>query len=147
MMESAAPRILMTTDTVGGVWNHSVELARELVQRGHDVLLAALGPELSATRRSDIARLRGVDLAWTQSRLCWMEDPWRDVAHARAWLCELERSYRPAVIHVNTLGHAAAGWHAPVLTVGHSCVLSWFEGAKGTAAPWRRWAPTAPRSC
>ena len=36
-------RVLMTTDTVGGVWQYSLALVRELVeQHGCDVLLVCL---------------------------------------------------------------------------------------------------------
>jgi glycosyltransferase involved in cell wall biosynthesis len=39
------------------------------------------------------------------------------------------------VIHLNGYVHAAADWRAPVLVVGHSCVLSWWEAVKNESLP------------
>ncbi|CAA9516606.1 MAG: Tryptophan synthase beta chain, partial [uncultured Sphingomonadaceae bacterium] len=36
-------KILLSTDTLGGVWDHTVTLARELDAAGHEVLVAAIG--------------------------------------------------------------------------------------------------------
>jgi glycogen synthase len=38
-------------------------------------------------------------------------------------------------VHLNTFVHGALPWTAPVLMVGHSCVLSWWQAVKGEAAP------------
>ena len=36
-------KVLMTADTVGGVWTYAVELARGLADRGVEVALATMG--------------------------------------------------------------------------------------------------------
>src|SRR5690606_11315778 len=41
--------------------------------------------------------------------------------------------------HLDTYAHGALPWTVPVLMVGHSCVLSWWQAVKGEAAP-SRWA-------
>jgi glycogen synthase len=138
-MSPAAQRILMTTDTTGGVWNYAIGLAAELTQRGHQILLAALGPPLSLGQRQDLAEHDTLTFTWMRSKLCWMEAPWAEIEQARAWLLELEQDFRPTVVHVNTLGHAAAEWRAPVLAVGHSCVFSWFAHVR-RARPPSEWA-------
>src|SRR5690606_1744882 len=38
-----AMRLLLTTDTVGGVWDYSLTLARALEAEGHALLLAVIG--------------------------------------------------------------------------------------------------------
>ena len=45
-------RILMTTDTVGGVWTFTAELARQLLSRGHAVALASFGREPSEEQQA-----------------------------------------------------------------------------------------------
>ncbi len=45
-------RILMTTDTVGGVWTFTSELTQQLLQRGHSVHLVSFGRQLSADQQA-----------------------------------------------------------------------------------------------
>lgn len=137
-MTSAAPsprRILMTTDTVGGVWNYAVELCRGLDAAHVDVLLATLGPRPNASQRASLADLSHVTLRESDFRLEWMDDPWDDVDRSGEWLLELEREFAPDLIHLNGYSHAALPWNTPVLVVGHSCVLSWWHAVHRTRAP------------
>jgi glycosyltransferase involved in cell wall biosynthesis len=71
-----------------------------------------------------------------------MDDPWDDVAVAGAWLLELAHKTQPDIDHLNNYAHCALPWQAPVLMVCHSCVLSWWQAAKGEHAPpdWDRYA-------
>lgn len=128
-------RVLMTTDTVGGVWAFSVELAAELAGRGVEVVLAASGGRPDAAQRAAAAAIPGLTLRALDARLEWMEDPWRDVERAGAWLLELAARHRPDVVHLNDYAHGALDWPAPRLVVGHSCVCSWFEAVRGHEAP------------
>src|SRR6476660_6775820 len=61
MMMTAPEHILMTADTVGGVWTYAIELARELKSRGTHVSLATMGSPLSADQHSE-SRDAGVDV-------------------------------------------------------------------------------------
>jgi glycosyltransferase involved in cell wall biosynthesis len=128
-------RILMTTDAVGGVWDYSLELCRGL--RGHDisVVLATMGPRPRADQREAAQSLDHVTLCESEFRLEWMESPWGDVARAGDWLLSLEEEFAPDLVHLNGYAHGALPWRAPVLMVGHSCVLSWWEALHGEHAP------------
>lgn len=128
-------RVLMTTDTVGGVWSFSLELCAELCGRGATVLLAACGGEPDAGQRAAAQRIAGLQLCTSRAKLEWMQDPWRDVDWTGAWLLELARRFRPEVVHLNEYSHAALDWQAPVVVVGHSCVLSWFAAVRHERAP------------
>lgn len=133
--------ILMTTDTIGGVWTYVMELARGLASRGVQISLAAMGEEPSRRQLEEAGAIEGLELFARPYALEWMQDPWQDLAEAASWLESLAHRYRPQLIHLNTLAHGALDWGVPVLTVGHSCVLSWFESVKGHPAPpaWRRY--------
>ncbi len=120
-------RVLMTADTIGGVWTYALELARALAGFGVETTLAAMGGEPAPDQREEA---RGIELFAAPYRLEWMEDPWEDVAAAGRWLLEIERRVRPDVVHLNGYAHAALGWGAPVLVAAHSCVLSWWEAVK-----------------
>ena len=134
----AGLKILMTTDTAGGVWTYSVDLAGELAIRGHEVVLAALGGLASPAQMAQVAGRPGVQLHATAWKLEWMDNPWAEVDQSGAWLLDLAAKVRPDLIHLNTLTHGALPWEFPALLVAHSCVLSWWQAVKGKAAP-RRW--------
>jgi glycosyltransferase involved in cell wall biosynthesis len=44
---------------------------------------------------------------------------------------------RPDVVHLNGYAHGRVPFFAPVMVVGHSCVLSWFDQVKHQPAPSR----------
>lgn len=129
--------VLMTADAVGGVWTYSLELARNLAERGVQVSLATMGALPTAEQRREAARVEGLSLFESSYALEWMDDPWEDVARAGDWLLGLERRLAPDVVHLNGYCHGALPWRAPTLMIGHSCVLSWWEAVKGEPAPER----------
>jgi glycogen(starch) synthase len=128
-------RILMTADTVGGVWCYATELIRALDGYGVAVLLATMGDRVSKAQREEISELGNAELAESHYKLEWMNEPWRDIQAAGEWLLGLDESFRPDVIHLNGYAHGALPWRAPKIVAGHSCVLSWWRGVKGEEAP------------
>ncbi len=138
--------VLMTADSVGGVFPYSVELARAYNRRGISVTLAVMGGELDARKRTDTLDLSGTEIIESSYRLEWMDDPWDDVEAAGGWLLEIQKQTRPDIIHLNTLVHGNLPWqgHAPVLVVGHSCVLSWWDAVRKDKLP-RAWKYYAVR--
>lgn len=134
-------KVLMTTDTAGGVWNYSLELARGLAERGVEVALATMGAPINELQRDKVDRIPGLRVFESHFKLEWMEDPWRDVDKAGDWLLNLESRIGPDVIHLNGYVHGALPWSAPKILVGHSCILSWWRAVKGEDAPesWDRY--------
>ena len=123
-------RVLMTTDTLGGVWTYAIELAGALDNAGSQVCLATMGRPISAAQRADLRRIPGVEVRESHYKLEWMDRAEDDVEAAGAWLLELEASFKPAVVHLNGYAHGALPWRAPVIVVGHSCVTSWWEAVR-----------------
>ena len=134
-------RILMTADTVGGVWTYSLELARALEPHDIQIALATMGGPLNPEQRAEVATVPNVEVVESRYKLEWMEDPWTEVEQAGEWLLELESRVKPDLIHLNNYVHGSLPWSAPVLVVGHSCVLSWWQSVYGEAAPdsWDRY--------
>ena len=135
-------RVLMTADTIGGVWTYAVDLARCLGEEGVDVTLATMGELPSATQREEIQRLGTVQLYASEYRLPWMDHhPWQDVRAAGHWLQDLASRVSADVVHLNEPVHAGLDWSVPTLAVGHSCVLSWWQAVRGGPAPaeWKRY--------
>jgi glycogen synthase len=128
-------RILMTADTVGGVWTYTVELARMLGKQGIDIVLATMGEPLTREQCETVGELHNAEVFESSFKLEWMQDPWKEIDLASAWLLELEESLQPDVVHLNGYVHGALPWHAPVLIAAHSCVLSWWLAVRGEPAP------------
>ncbi|HSX65372.1 MAG TPA: glycosyltransferase family 4 protein [Pseudoxanthomonas sp.] len=142
-------RILMTADTIGGVWTYCMELCAALRPYGVSISLASMGGAPSADQRRQVAHLPHVTLYESTYKLCWMEDAWGDVEQAGEWLLSLERKLQPDIIHLNDLAHGNLDWQSPVVLVGHSCVLSWWEAVRKRPAPaaeWQRYRQTVRAS-
>lgn len=127
--------VLMTADTVGGVWTYAVELSKALVAEGMEVHLATMGGPVREAQRAQLGDARGITLHEGGFRLEWMNEPWADVDRAGEWLLELEARVRPQLVHLNQFAFGALPFAAPKLVVAHSCVLSWWEAVRGVPAP------------
>jgi glycogen synthase len=128
-------KVLMTADSVGGVWVYALELADALAAHGVEVVLATMGAPLRPDQRAAATALGNVTLEEGGWRLEWMEEPWADVARGTDWLHELEARHSPDVVHLNDLTRGDEKWRAPSLVVGHSCVLSWWTAVRRDAPP------------
>ncbi len=134
-------RILMTADTIGGVWTYVLELAQALDQLQIEVIIASMGKRMSTSQRESIRALRNVKVIESCYRLEWMNDPWDDVQQAGDWLLQIADDVQPDVVHLNSYAHGSLSWNRPTLIVGHSCVLSWWQAVRGRPAPasWNRY--------
>lgn len=134
--------ILMTADSVGGVWHYALELSKALQERDIEVHLATMGRRLSDSQWEESKKISALTIHESDFALEWMDEPWKEVDKAGRWLLELERKIQPDLIHLNNYAHGNLSWDAPVLVVGHSCVLSWWQAVKGESAPdeWNTYA-------
>ena len=128
-------KILMTADTVGGVWTYALDLCRALAPHGVEVALATMGAPPRDDQRRQVEDLTNVRLHGSAFKLEWMRDPWDDVRRSGEWLLEIEGDFQPDVVHLNGYAHGSLPWNAPVLVVGHSCVCSWWQAVRGEPAP------------
>lgn len=148
MPDQSIRRVLMTTDTVGGVWTFTLELAQQLSNLGIEVVMAALGRAPNPQQISDVERVPDLVVLTSDFKLEWMEEPWSDVEESGRWLVRLEREYRPDIVHLNSFGHGHLPWSAPAILTAHSCVLSWWAAVKKEPAPdaWNRYRRAVTRS-
>ncbi|MCU1336128.1 MAG: glycosyl transferase, group 1 [Bryobacterales bacterium] len=148
MGDSTLRRVLLTGDTVGGVWTFTLELAELLIAEGIDVCLATFGRMGSAAQREEAAAIPGLEWLDSSFKLEWMDDPWNDVERSGCWLLDVEKRFKPDVIHLNTLCHGALDWNAPVVVTVHSCVVSWWAAVKRVPLPnsWNRYRSEVKRS-
>lgn len=134
-------RVLMTADTVGGVWTYALDLTRAVGHRGVEVFLATMGTKASPQQQRAAHAAGTTDLLESSYRLPWMDQPWQDVAAAGDWLLDIAERVQADVIHLNEPVFGKLNWPAPTLAVVHSCVLSWWENVRNVPAPaeWNRY--------
>jgi glycogen synthase len=134
-------RVLITADTLGGVWTYALELAQALARRDVRVALATMGAPLRADQRAQLRDPQAPRLYESSYKLEWMQGAWDDVARASDWLLAIEREYQPDIVHLNQFAFGALPFRAPTLVVAHSCVLSWWQAVHGEPAPvaWDRY--------
>jgi glycosyltransferase involved in cell wall biosynthesis len=107
-----------------------------------------MGGPLSRAQRLDVARVTNVAVFESEYRLEWMAAPWDSLAAAGLWLQSLERQIKPNVVHLNHLVHADLAWQSPVISVGHSCVFSWWQAVHDDlpGVEWRTYRERVTRS-
>ena len=132
---SGGLRVLMSADTVGGVFEYASELSRALCERGAKVALATMGAPLSADQRSVLRDIDGLSTFESHFALEWMDDPWHSVDEAGRWLLQVAEQFAPDIVHLNGYSHASLPWRAKVVVVAHSCVVSWWRAVRGTDPP------------
>jgi glycosyltransferase involved in cell wall biosynthesis len=135
MKEAEPERVLMTADTVGGVWTYALELARQLGRRAVEVTLFTMGGKPDADQVRQAARIPGLSLIGTDLRLEWMADSGPDLELAGEMLLELEAEQRPDILHLNSYWHGALPFQAPVLLAAHSCVPTWWRACRAGPLP------------
>jgi glycogen synthase len=127
-------RVLMTTDTEGGVWVHALALCEALAPHQVQVRLVALGQPSEAQTAAALAN-PNVDLVVRPCRLEWMPQPWHDLDRLEADLVHEAELGECHLVHLNHLVHGHLNWRRPVLCAVHSCVFSWFEAVRGGQPP------------
>jgi glycogen(starch) synthase len=125
-------RILMTADTLGGVFTYATELIRALEPHGVRTVLATFGKPLSLAQRRQLRECNPLAVYESSYALEWMQDPWADVTASTTWLRDLAQRVAPDCLHFNHYAPAAARWEVPSLVVAHSCVWSWWQSVHGT---------------
>jgi len=142
----------MTADTVGGVWSYALELCRGLQRHDTRITLLSMGRMPDEAQRQEVAAIPNLDFVPAEFRLEWMTDCQRDLAASAQVLIALEQRLKPDIVHINGYWHAALPFDAPVVSVAHSCVPSWWQSCRGTALPpewaaYRDWVRDAVSAC
>ena len=131
--------VLLTTDTLGGVWNYTQELASSLIKRGIKVTLVSFGEIPAPEKISWMDELPGLDFLPTGFPLEWMQDAQRDVSASMEFLQALISEVSPDVLHLNQYCYGALKTSVPRVVVAHSDVVGWWQAVHGTDPPPTRW--------
>lgn len=133
--------VLMTSDTVGGVWTYTQELATGLINAGHRVTLVSFGKLPLPHQTTWMHSLRNLDYRPTEYALEWMEVAERDIEESARYLNMLIEEVRPDVLHLSQYCYGALETVRPKIVVAHSDVVSWWvavHGCEPEGTPWMR---------
>jgi glycogen(starch) synthase len=133
--------VLITSDTVGGVWTYTQELVTGLITRGHRVTLVSFGRLPESNQTEWLRALPAIDYRPTEYALEWMETAQKDFDESRRYLELLVKEVKPDVLHLSQYcyGDLAAG--VPKIVVAHSDIVSWWlavHGREPEDSPWIR---------
>jgi glycosyltransferase involved in cell wall biosynthesis len=127
-------RVLMTADTVGGVWTYALEAADALAD-DVELHLATMGELPDADQRAAAAASAVAGLHESSYALEWDDEPWEDVDRAGLWLLELARDLEVDLLHLNGYAHAVLAWDLPIVVAAHSDVISWWRAVARAPVP------------
>jgi glycogen(starch) synthase len=128
-------RVLMTTDTIGGVWTFTKELSSELLAHGCDVALVSLGRLPSDAQQ---AWAEAQETAWgsrfrfdaSDAPLEWMQDNERAFRDAEPLLQRVVEEFGPDLLLSSQFCFGALDCYVPRIVVAHSDVLSWGDACR-----------------
>jgi glycogen(starch) synthase len=130
--------VLVTADTLGGVWTYTQELVTGLVQHGEQVTLVSFG-ELPTSEQTSWMEGLEIDYRPTTFRLEWMQEARRDVERSFRFLETLIREVKPDLLHFSQYCYGSLDVELPRIVVGHSDVVSWWAAVHGYQPPSNRW--------
>ncbi len=134
--------VLITSDTLNGIWTYTRELVSGLINRGWRVTLVSFGeiPMPEQTRWMDsLPRLAYHPTAF---RLDWMQEGQQDFHEASAFICAVVNEVRPDLVHSNHLCHGALPVKVPRIVVAHGDLITWWKAVHGCEpkdSSWLRW--------
>lgn len=134
--------ILVTADTLGGVWTYTRELVTGLVRRGDRVTLVSFGDIPSANQTEWMDGLPNLDYRPTAFKLEWMLDSESDMEASSQYLEALVQESRPDLLHLSQFYYGALDCDVPRIVVAHSDVVSWWLSVHRQLPPetdWLRW--------
>src|ERR1051326_3324209 len=99
--------ILVTADTLGGVWTYTRELVTGLVRRGVKVTLVSFGDIPSAAQTRWLDALPQVDFRPTAFKLEWMQDSEADMDASSQYLTQVIDDVKPDLLHFNQFYYGA----------------------------------------
>jgi glycogen(starch) synthase len=134
--------ILVTADTLGGVWTYTRELVTGLVRRGDRVTLVSFGDIPTAAQTQWMDGLANLDYRPTAFKLEWMLDSEADMEASSQYLEAIVEESKPDLLHFSQFYYGALDCDVPRVVVAHSDVMSWWLSVHRQLPPetdWLRW--------
>ena len=124
-LPAGSVHILVTTDTLSGIWTYTRELVSGLVSRGARVTLVSFGEVPLPQQTAWMDNLHGLEYRPTAFRLDWMHEGQDDLHDSFAYLVALISEVRPNILHLNHLCYGSLPVSVPRVVVAHGDMVSW----------------------
>jgi glycogen(starch) synthase len=131
--------VLVTTDTLGGVWTYTRELVTGLANRDITVTLVSFGEIPTSDQTTWLSALPRVDFRPTAFRLEWMQDSEEDLAASAGYLLSIIAETKPDLLHLNQFYYGDLQCDVPRIVVAHSDVVSWWLAVHRKMPPDGSW--------
>ena len=131
--------VLVTADTLSGVWTYTRELVTGLVTSGARVTLVSFGEIPLPEQTAWMDGLHGLDYYPTAFRLEWMQEAEDDLADSTAFLAALVRELQPDVLHLNQFCYGNLPVDVPRVVMAHGDLITWTQAVKGHSPKPTRW--------
>ena len=131
--------ILVTADTLGGVWTYTRELVTGLVRRGQRVTLVSFGDIPTPAQTRWMEELENFDYRPTAFKLEWMMDSEPDMAASAQYLEAVIEETHPDLLHLGQFYYGALECDVPRVVVAHSDVVSWWSAVHQKLPPDTEW--------
>jgi glycogen synthase len=137
-------RVLMTTDTIGGVWTFTRELAAGLLKRDCTVAIASFGPPPTAAQKQwiqgqSVRWYEQFDFASSEAPLEWMPDNQSAYSAGGRFLMSFAEAFQPDVLISSQYCFGAVPLPVPRIVVAHSDVLSWAKACRPQGLEQSEW--------
>jgi len=128
-------RVLVTTDTVGGVWSFTCELAGGMLELGVEVVLVSVGPAPNVDQQHWTERMvdewgRRFQFESLDAPLEWMPNNEFALSGASDALVCISKELGVDLLHSNQFCFAALNLDMPKVVTAHSDVLSWGKACR-----------------
>lgn len=133
--------VLITADTVGGVWTYTRELACGLLDHGHRVTLVSFG-RLPTSAQATWLVHKNLVYHPTVFPLEWMNDSEFGITESARHLARIIDEARPDVLHFSQFSYGALECGIPKVVIAHSDVITWWNSVHECSppdSPWMRW--------
>lgn len=131
--------VLVTTDTLTGVWAYTRELVTGLVNRGVRVTLVSFGEIPLPAQTSWMESLQDLDYRPTAFRLDWMQQADQDLRESFSYLTSLVHEVQPDLLHCNHMCYGSLPVRPPRVVTAHQELIGWWRAVHGRDPDDRRW--------
>src|ERR1043166_2419847 len=134
--------ILVTADTLGGVWTYTRELVTGLALGRDRVTLVSFGDIPTDAQTRWMQNLPNLDYRPTAFKLEWMLDSEADMEASSRDLEAVIAESKPDLLHFSQFYYGTLNCDVPRVVVAHSDVVSWSMAVHRKSPPetaWLRW--------
>jgi glycogen(starch) synthase len=130
--------VLITADTIGGVWTYTRELVCGLLSRGHQVTLVSLGRHPTPAQSFWLNQKR-LACYPTEFPLEWMQNVQAGIVESARFLNAIIHEVQPDILHFSQYCYGGLECGIPKVVVAHSDVVSWWHAVHGSSPPQSDW--------